>query len=303
MAIGPRTVAIACCREEADSPANVLYPDPDRAPLTSALERLGLTAAAVSWDDEAQPWGEYDLVLVRSTWDSVDRPDEYREWARRVEAVTRLANPRVALEWNLDKTHLLQLAEAGVAIPTTVFVRPGERWTPPAEEFVVKPTTSAAGRDTARYRTSELDAARQHVDGLHDRGATAMVQEYLTAVGERGEIKMTFLGGSYSHAVRVDSILHPGGGILERPWEVPTNPTVATPTDEELAMAEATMQRVGGCVDTGSPLLYGRIDLVAGRDSRPVLMEVELIDPALSLWAHDAAAHRLAAAIVTAIAG
>ena len=46
-------------------------------------------------------------------------------------------------------------------------------------------------------------------------------------------------------------------------------------------------------------LPYARIDIVADSDTGPVLMEAELIDPSLSLWAKAGAAAHLAQAVTT----
>jgi hypothetical protein len=52
-----------------------------------------------------------------------------------------------------------------------------------------------------------------------------------------------------------------------------------------------------GLVDGFGPLLYARVDMAFLGDGMPAIMEVELIDPVLSLWAGTGAADRLAAAI------
>jgi hypothetical protein len=105
-------VAIAGCRRLSTADPTDLYPDPDAAPLLRALDRLGAAASVVSWDDPQVDWGSFARVLVSSTWDSVDRPVEYRAWARAVSAVSVLVNPARMIEWNLDKQHQKGLEDA-----------------------------------------------------------------------------------------------------------------------------------------------------------------------------------------------
>jgi hypothetical protein len=69
----------------------------------------------------------------------------------------------------------------------------------------------------------------------------------------------------------------------------------ATPAERDLADAimGAVRERFGG-----SPPLYGRVDLLAGPDGEPTLLELELVEPALYLSEAPGAAARLAAAIM-----
>src|SRR5277367_4989509 len=107
-------IAIACCRRSADSPPDVLEFDADAAPLRSALSKLGVSSSLVSWDDPSAEWATFSKVVVSSTWDSVDRPEEYLAWAKAVGSSTVLINPFSALEWGLDKAHQRDLAALGV---------------------------------------------------------------------------------------------------------------------------------------------------------------------------------------------
>ncbi len=50
----------------------------------------------------------------------------------------------------------------------------------------------------------------------------------------------------------------------------------------------------------GRPVAFARVDIVDGRDGRPVVMEVELIEPTLFLDLAPDAAARLAAVLRSA---
>ncbi len=77
---------------------------------------------------------------------------------------------------NLDKRYLAALADAGVATVPTTWLTPGEPEIPlPPGQFVVKPTVSGGGFETAQYRTGDRPAAaaRDHIRRL-DAGRTAV---------------------------------------------------------------------------------------------------------------------------------
>jgi len=287
-------VAIAACRAFDGAEATDIYPDPDWPLLSAALVDAGADAISISWDHEDFDWQHFDLVVMNSTWDSVDRPQEFLAWARRTARATTVMNPLRAVAWNIDKGYLRALASRGVSIVPTQWVVDAERWVPPPYEFVVKPSISAGGRQTARYSPEDLSAAVGHVQRLVDQGQTVMVQPYMASVDSQGETKLVFIDGDFSHAVRVGPLLAAGEGVIERLWEraVPMDVTVPT---AQLGTARDVLAAVQA--EVPDSLLYARVDLFTGDAGEPLLGEVELVDPSLLLRFATHAAGRLAAAI------
>ena len=294
-----RRAAIACCRAHREASADELFPDIDAALLGPALEALGIATTLVAWDDPSQRWEDYEAVVISSTWDSVDRPGEYLEWVRMVDRVAPLVNSASIVEATLDKRFLTRLPRAAELIPVTSFVMPGETWSPPSDTFVVKPTISAGGRETAMYLREDLGAAMEHVARLHAQGSGVIVQEYIAAVEGRGEIKHTFIAGQFSHAIRTGPLLRPGAGVLERPWEVSTGADLIEPTDPELSFSVSALAALQSLLQAQPT--YARIDVVSRTAEEIVLMEIETIDPSLSLWASADAARQLALAVERSI--
>ncbi|MFI0445224.1 RimK family alpha-L-glutamate ligase [Actinomadura sp. 6N118] len=252
--------------------------------LSAALTAEGLGAEVVSWDDPDADWGSYDLVVVRTTWDYTARLDEFLAWADRV---PRLLNPPGVLRWNTDKRYLRDLDEAGVPVVPT-------RWDlddVPADwpEYVIKPAVSAGSRDTARWRAGEEDKARAHLRSLREAGRTVMIQPYLSAIDTAGETALLFCDREFSHAARKAPILKVGAGLLDAPNGGDITAAEATP--EQLAVAERALAAVPG------DLLYARVDLVPGPDGAPVVLELELAEPALFLQHAPGSAARYARAI------
>ena len=288
---------MACCRRAIGADPTDLYPDGDAGPFQAALHASGAETSVLSWDDPGAAWHSFTHVVLSSTWDSVDRPAEYLRWARSVSTVSTLINPVDIIEWNLDKVHQRELAAAGVPVIPTTWVAPGEVWEPPTgSEFVVKPSVSAGGRNTARYAAGD-DAAYAHVRRLQARGQTVMVQDHLSAVDTDGEVDLVFFAGTFSHAVLKQPLLQLGEGVVEQhPWERMAWSGLATPSAEQLAVADTTMAFVSRRFD--GPPAYARVDLITGPAGTSLVIEVELIDPYLSLDLAPAAALRWARAVL-----
>jgi hypothetical protein len=270
------TIAIAACERATDL-------DDDWPLLQPALAERGATATAEVWTDPSVDWASFDLVVIRGTWDYFGRLDEFLAWVRRVGATNRLVNPAPLVEWNTDKRYLMDLEADGVPIVSTSWFPPGQHWRAPigAAEFVIKPTVSAGGVETARYRPEEYDDADRHVQRVHRGGATVMVQPYLVSVDREGETALIYFDGRFSHAVNKGPLLVPGAGVEDRMWER-ERITATEPSAAHCEVAEAALSASADRTGTG-PATYARVDLMAGPDGCPVVSEVELVEPGLFL--------------------
>jgi hypothetical protein len=280
------SVAVAGCRRTPASAADDLWPDPDYASLQLAFQGLGATCRAVAWDDPGADWQSFSHVLVSSTWDvsstaeGAARMPSYRAWLAQVSAVTCLVNPLAVVEWGLDKAHQKELARAGVPVVPTVWLEPGDPAPPvPGSEFVVKPSVAGGGRGAMRYRAGDEDSL-SHIKSLQDQGSTVMLQPYVPSIEEHAEANMVFIGGRFSHAVRKAPLLRVGR-VLERPWEHLSWQGLVVPTNEMLGIGQAVIGFLEGRF--GAAPVYCRVDVVPAGDGPSVLMEVEVVDPFLSL--------------------
>lgn len=257
----------------------------DDEPLRSALLERGASVDAAVWDDPGRDWAAYDLVVVRSTWDYVERRDEFVRWAH---SVPRLANSARLIEWNTDKTYLRALGSAGVpVVPTAWLTSPGsladllaERgWT----RAVVKPAVSAGARDTLLCGPGDAEG-QALLDKLVSYG-TAMVQPYLPSVEEYGERSLLFADGVFTHAVRRNPALTTEGFTRY-------DARLVDPAVDELAVARAVFEQL-----PETPL-YARVDVARDDPGVPLLMELEVTEPQLFLRFSPAAAETLAGAVV-----
>lgn len=260
------------------------------------LEARGLRVAARRWD-RWDDGASGSLVVLRSTWDYAGRVDEFRAWLDRLDAGGAVVrNPTDLVRWNLHKSYLLDLAGRGVPVVPTRLVPRGADvslgevaaaagW----KDVVVKPAVAATARLTIHEaREGAAGAARHFADlvAVED----VLVQPFLPAVVDEGEVSIVAIGGEATHAVRKRA--KPGD------WRVQIN---FGGTDERIALDDellAVAARALGALD--DPPAYARVD-VARHDGRYHLMELELIEPELFFDHAPEAADRLAALLAAGL--
>jgi O-ureido-D-serine cyclo-ligase len=291
--------------------------DPDLPPLVEALQRAGASVSTPCWDDAAVDWSSFDLAVLRSTWNYVERIGEFLAWARRCAQQTRLFNPPALLEWNTDKHYLQHLHRAGVAVVPTRYVEPGAdpgqslrqflAGGPDSlsvgrhcdfDQFVVKPSIGAGSRDAARYRRSDADSALAHLSRLvatEDR--SAMLQPYLAGVETSGETALIYYDGVPSHAFRKGPLLRLDAGLVEGLF-APEEISAREAADDERLLAAAAH----AAIPFERPL-YARIDMIRDERGAPVILELEMTEPSMFFAHAPGSADRLAALLIARSAG
>jgi glutathione synthase/RimK-type ligase-like ATP-grasp enzyme len=259
--------------------------DDDEPLALAALQRAGVSVDVVDWDDPHVDWPSFDRVVLRSAWDYPQRLPEFLSWLEDVAAVSDLVNPPATVRWSLDKQYLAELAEAGVPITPTVFVRPGSVADLPNGDFVIKPAVGAGSRDAASYGADQHTAARAHVDRLHSCGQVVLVQPFLRSVATEGEWPLIFFDGQFSHAASKQVSL-PRAGAVDDLFAAETN-AAHSATAGQVGVAQAAVDLV--CRRLGTPT-YARVDLVRDDAGEYCVLELELVEPSLFLTFTDAAA-------------
>ena len=258
------------------------------ARMVEPLEAAGLGVEAVDWTTDADLTG-FGLVLALLAWGYHRDGDWAGQVARWQAAGVRLQNPPAVLRWNADKSYLADFAAKGAPVVPTIYV---EQVTEAAmhaaaaqlgtDRLVAKPRISASAFRTIRWSPgTPLDGAPTDA---------AMIQPFMQDVLEGGEPSLLYLGGGFSHAVSKrpqpgDFRVQPEYQGILAPYE---------PWPDELAAAEAALDAAG------EPLLYARVDLVRDEKGRPVLMELEAVEPDLFLEFDPGAPARFAEAVAGA---
>ncbi|HRJ03960.1 MAG TPA: hypothetical protein PK605_06110, partial [Ignavibacteria bacterium] len=175
--------------------------------LTSALEKRGLSVTRTNWDNPDFSWAETRCVLFRTPWDYFNRYDEFEPWLKNTGKVTKFINPIEIIHWNIDKHYMLDLERAGINIPPTVFVEPGDtrklseitkelNW----DEFILKPAISGGAWHTYRIGKDNI-AAHEEIYKELIRDRSLLVQEYQKSILTEGEVSYIVIGGEFTHAI------------------------------------------------------------------------------------------------------
>ena len=147
---------------------------------------------------------------------------------------------------------------------------------------MVKPAVSAASFRTLRVGAGNREDGEAHLQALLVE-RDVLVQSYLPSVEDHGERALVFIDGELTHAVR-KSPRFEGDDEAVSLDAVP------------ISTAEADLARLALAAVDG-PLLYARVDVAPGPEGRPVVMELELVEPSLFLRQSAAALERFVAAI------
>jgi glutathione synthase/RimK-type ligase-like ATP-grasp enzyme len=265
--------------------------DDDRA--IEPLAALGWHLSTLSWRQSEIPWSDFDLVVIRSTWDYWHDLDAFLETLERIDTETRLANPLQLVRWNLRKTYLRDLEHRSVPIVPTSWLQEvsPEAFVPlfdqlRSDELVIKPIVGANGDHVFRISIQDSPQRLQAI-AARFQGKPAMLQRFMPLVLEEGEYSLFYFNGEYSHAV----LKVPGGGEFRSQEERGAELRSVTPGEPLLQRGRDALEAINV-----TPL-YARIDFVRNAADDFRLMEQELIEPSLYLRMDPAAPGRFAAAI------
>jgi glutathione synthase/RimK-type ligase-like ATP-grasp enzyme len=265
--------------------------DPDDQLLKVALEKRGFVVKPLIWD-QCVSARDSEFCIMRSAWDYHRKYEQFCTWLRETAARTRMFNTPETMLWNSRKTYLAELQEAGIAIVPTVFITNENRqklcdilkaqgW----NEAVVKPSIGLATSGVKKLSAStELSEAEMHVDDLL-KHSEVMVQQYLASVHDYGERALIFIEGQLSHCVRKAPFQK-----LAVAFEA--GERAVTASEEEIEFASRVLRHLKEVP------LYARVDLIRDNSNKPVLIELELVEPSLFLQTNPESAEKFADAII-----
>lgn len=258
------------------------------------LRALGWEVELVPWRSAA-PWREYDVVVIRSTYDYMDAPDAFLAVLEQIErSGMPLLNPVEIVRWNFRKSYLRDLADRGVPIVPTVWrdrLRPGELAElfreAGGDEVVVKPLVGANAAGAWRLNAGTVREQADEIEAWYADRAL-MAQPFVSAVVEEGEFSLFYFNGEHSHTILKTPaaadfrVQEEHGGLIR-------------PAQAEAGLLAAGQAALGAI---GQVPLYARADFVRASDGGGFwLMELELIEPSLYLRMDPGAPARFARAI------
>lgn len=246
--------------------------------LIEPLSQYGWSVENISWRKTGVNWNNYNVVIVRSTWDYQSDPAKFIDVLTVIDnSSAKLENSLSILKWNMNKSYLKDLHSKGIKIVDTFWEKDFNKERLPGYfdelntgKIIIKPNVSASAfntflisRENANKYIPELSSAFYETE--------FMVQPFLENIISEGEYSLFYFNGKFSHAILKKPkqndfrVQEEYGGIL----------TLVTATKEQLLICENILSNL-------EPLpLYARIDLVRTDENNFALMELELIEPSL----------------------
>jgi len=246
--------------------------------LIKGFEAQGFQASPVVWSDPTIDWSQFDIALIRSTWDYLDEQELFLRVLSQIEASScKLFNPLAAVRWNMEKHYLLDLEKWGVPIIPTYLASDLETGTLRSmfadqgwQTVILKPTIGLGGSYSHRVPLDELEDTLRRLRASQPPHEY-LVQPFIEDIVTEGEWSFIYFNRRLSHVLlkkpapddyRVQGIY---GGTVQP----------AGPQPRDLQQAEAVLEKLPFDV------LYVRLDFVRV-DGHLAVIEVELIEPIFS---------------------
>lgn len=241
--------------------------------LLHFLQHKGLDIHREVWTDTSVNWQQYDLAILKSPWDYVDKITEFYDWLSLLEGLgVRLLNPYATVRWNSDKHYLKEMIDLGYPVIPATFMEKGESFDyTGTDKLIIKPCVSGGARHTfivTQERIPEINLLLQE--------EAFMVQPFMKEIQEEGEWSFLFFNGRFSHCL----LKTPVDGDFRVQHQFGGRSLYQQPPANYLLTASSFVDRFAkGC-------LYARVDGVV-KDDQFLLMELELIEPLLFLATHE----------------
>jgi glutathione synthase/RimK-type ligase-like ATP-grasp enzyme len=262
--------------------------------FVNILKDRGIDAVPAVWDSDAN-WESFDLIIIRSCWDYVQKLDKFLLWLNTLEQKKLFVQNTIkTIKGNIDKNYLNILKEKGVNIIPTVFVEKSQEvnlseimqfhhW----EKVVIKPCISATGYNTFLIDKNEMSLGQSNIKQIQQESGL-LIQQFINEINFVGEWSFIFFNGKYSHSVIKKTaekdfrVQEKFGGKTEK----------VIPPD---FLIEQAKEIIGKTTDN---CLYTRVDGVESK-GKLLLMELELVEPCLYLEHDENAAERFASEIIS----
>ena len=184
-----------------------------------------------------------------------------------------MLNPPALLRWNSDKAYLAELGRQGRADGRDATVDALDEAALAAAraafggELVIKPPVSASADGT--FRLGPGDAIPDSV-----RGRRMLIQPFMPSIADEGEYSLMLFGGEYQPRHRQAA----QGRRFPRPAASWRNRDAV-----RAARRARSSWRSAALAAAPAAAAYARVDMVADDDGELLIMELELIEPALWL--------------------
>tara|TARA_R110002126_G_scaffold97987_4_gene227903 strand:+ start:8895 stop:9755 length:861 start_codon:yes stop_codon:yes gene_type:complete len=249
----------------------------DLGPARVTYQRLlGEDIAFRHWTDPGDLTG-FDLVLPLLVWGyQRDCPRWFALLEQLEQQQINLANPVSVLRWNSNKSYLLALEKAGVAVVPTLIsaaltandiAEAAQKFG--TDQLVVKPPISGGADGT--YRLQNGEPLPEDITGKE-----MLIQPFQPAIAEEGEYSLFYFAGTFSHAI----LKRPARGDFRVQEFLGGSESGTDCPEGAQELAVQARQAAEQILDTET-LLYTRADMLRDAEGHFRLMELELIEPSL----------------------
>lgn len=245
--------------------------------LSKACAAEGIELVSQIWDEPFDPAG-YAGFMVGTVWDYPPKLSGFLATLDRLHETAPVFNPPALVRWNIEKTYLRDLANAGAPSIATYWADQADAATIEAafaalgaDRIVVKPLVGGgAWRQALLTRDEPLPAASELPP------AACLIQPFLPSVPEEGEYSFVFFAGEFSHALQKV----PRAGDYRVQSLFGASELVHEPREGELDLCRRVLS-AAAAITGEADLLYARVDMVRGLDGGLAVMELEVIEPYL----------------------
>jgi len=250
--------------------------------LLEFLQGKGLDIHREIWTDQTANWQQYELAILKSPWDYIDKIDAFYSWLQVLEShQIRLLNPVSIVKWNSDKHYLKDIATAGLPVTPTAFLEQHTlvELTPFFGQFntdrlIVKPCVSGGSKNTFAITRQQVTAIQPKIQALV-QAESFLVQPFIPEIETEGEWSLVFFNGKFSHSL----LKKPKDGDFKVQHYLGGSIHPQEPTPQQVESAAAFVAAFA------KDCLYARVDGVMA-NGQFLLMELELIEPLLYLFTH-----------------
>jgi len=244
------------------------------AAVEPALSARDIALQVIDWEAPLEDFAGISLILLGTAWNYFEKSEAF---LAKLEALSdagiAVHNAPDIVRWNIAKTYLKSLSEAGaLTIPTL---------------WLDQLNAADAASALDHFGCETLVVKRQIGAGaigqeMLQRGAIkpdwtysqpAMVQPFLPAIAEEGELSFIFIDGALSHALVKRAA--PGDYRIQSMYG--GSESTHHPNPAEQASAHTILE----ALPFAEPPLYARIDMLRMHNGALAVMEAELIEPYL----------------------
>ena len=254
------------------------------------LEESNIKVTQVLWDSD-EDWKQFDLVIIRTTWDYTERLSEFLNVLHKISLETKLINSYDLIKWNANKRYLIELEKLGIKIIPTLFrseisineIKSLLNKIEFQDGLVIKPCVGASSKNIQFIKSIDEFSSVPPSEWF--------IQPIQKMIQINGEFSLFFFDGKYSHAINK----LPKSGDYRCQEEYGSKITDWTPNESTIQMGHEILNKLPEIPS------YARVDLLQNNSFEFQLIELELIEPCLYIGFNPNAPKNLASMIKRAL--